>query len=51
MKHKDIIEYWIKSSDTDYGAMINLYKSRNYSRDYMQKTIPIILMLLKPIIY
>jgi hypothetical protein len=26
-----LINYWIKSSDSDYKTMLNLFKSKNYN--------------------
>ena|SRR3989338_8545799 len=31
MDRKEIIKYWIQSSDNDYGAMEYLFKGKNYS--------------------
>jgi len=31
MEKNEIIEYWIKLSEEDYSAMVNLFKSGNYS--------------------
>jgi|SRR3989339_1900381 len=28
---KDIVNYWVKSSDDDFGTMEHLYKSKDYS--------------------
>ena len=30
MTKKEVINYWIKSSDSDYLAMQNMYKSKDY---------------------
>jgi len=31
MEKKEIIKYWVKLSEEDYSAMVNLFKSGNYS--------------------
>lgn len=31
MNSKELVEYWIKSSDEDYKTMENLYKSKDYT--------------------
>lgn len=30
METKDLINYWIKTSDNDYNAMLNLFNSKDY---------------------
>ncbi len=30
MKKNDFVQYWIQSSDIDFSAMINLFKSKDY---------------------
>ncbi len=31
MKRAEIIRYWIEGSDSDYGTMMNLYRSGDYT--------------------
>ncbi len=30
MEKKDLIDYWVKTSDNDYNTMLNLLKSKDY---------------------
>lgn len=30
MEKKDMIDYWVKTSDNDYNTMLNLLKSKDY---------------------